>query len=100
MLSKFKMGLVSSLLTLGLSTSANASVLDPFCHGQFFNPVSHPNTNNFFPITIFGQAFGAPQSDNPPIMYSGATCNCPSIILSGSSVPGITLSYWLSLIHI
>ena len=68
--------------------------LDKLCHGEFFNPVSDPNSNNFFPISIFGKAFGGSKWNNPPIMHTGALCNCPSIILQGANSPGINISYW------
>ncbi|MDO6575395.1 hypothetical protein, partial [Staphylococcus pasteuri_A] len=40
------------------AAAAGGKGLDSLCHGEFFNPVSDPNSNNFFPISIFGKAFG------------------------------------------
>lgn len=90
--------LMSVFFTVNVNVYAEAGGgsggLESLCLGDFFNPVTDPNTNNFFPITIFGQAFGGSKIDNPPIMYTSALCMCPSIILQGVDSPGINISYW------
>lgn len=95
LINKLKLRACILILMSGFfSSNVYADALDSVCHGEFFNPVTDPNTNNFFPITIFGKAFGGSKWDNPPIMHTSPLCNCPSIILQGASVPGINITYW------
>ena len=61
------------------------------CHGKTFNPLSDPDWNNFFPITIAGIRMGP--NSNPPLMYEPAVCYCPSDLF-GEVLPGIGMTYW------
>jgi conjugal transfer pilus assembly protein TraU len=78
----------SSAATSASSVTSGTTV--NACHGQVFNPVSDPDWNNIFPITIMG-ASGGPNAD-PPLMYYAPWCVCPGIF--GIPSPGVTVTYW------
>lgn len=51
--------LLASTLALSLCVTARpALAVDPACHGKVFNPVTDPNWNDFFPVTIMGLTMG------------------------------------------
>ncbi|AOV18843.1 hypothetical protein BJI67_15885 (plasmid) [Acidihalobacter aeolianus] len=72
-------------LSLGIAT-AHASIA---CHGKFFNPVSDPNWNDGYPITVAGASIGG--NSNPPMMHENAICSCPTPY---GQMPGVGITYW------
>ena len=85
---------IIAFVILVCTSAVNAAGLSSVCKGRFFNPISDPNWNYALPIVLFGKAWGGSNSDNPPEMLSPAFCNCPSLYLGGTEVPGIFMSYW------
>lgn len=72
-------------------TSTSAATSQNSCKGRFFNPLSDPNWNDLFPITIFGvNIIGGAQ---PPIIHEPPICFCPSDFF-GMTLPGIGITYW------
>lgn len=61
------------------------------CKGSFFNPITDPDWNNIFPITIMGIQMGG--NSNPPMMHVPPVCVCPGRLL-GIPSPGIGITYW------
>jgi conjugal transfer pilus assembly protein TraU len=58
------------------------------CEGRVFNPVTHMNWNNSFPITVGGiRANAGDAPNNPPLHNMPALCNC-------GVKPGVGLTFW------
>lgn len=79
------------VLLVGFQSAANAVIS---CRGMSSPLVSvlfNMNWNNAFPITFAGVSAGP--NRNPPDMYKGAVCVCPSRLL-GIPVPGIMMTMW------
>jgi conjugal transfer pilus assembly protein TraU len=60
------------------------------CHGEMFNPITHTDWNNMYPITIMGVSMGA--GVNPPLMYEPPVCVCPGPF--GIPSYGIGITFW------
>lgn len=73
---------------------ANATV-PAICTGKFFNPISDPDWNTIFPITIAGaRIVGSSGNTNPPLMEAmPPVCVCPTILF-GIPFVGIGITYW------
>lgn len=71
-----------------VSSSAGSSL--NLCKGRFFNPISDPDWNNIFPITIMGIRLGG--NSNPPMMHVPPVCVCPGPL--GIPSIGIGITYW------
>lgn len=85
------MTLSTPLTYAAAATSGSAGgISGAACKGKFFNPVSDPDWNDVFPITVMGQKIG-PNSD-PPLMYEPPVCTCPGIL--GVPTPGIGVTFW------
>lgn len=84
---RWRTGLLIALSVIGLNSPAFAEGL---CKGDFFNPITDPDWNNIFPITILGMSLGG--NSNPPQMYVPPVCVCPGAM--GVPSPGIGITYW------
>lgn len=90
--------LVSALLLVAAacgSMPANAAqdggiVSGATCAGKMFNPITHLDWNNLFPITVAGVRLGS--NSNPPQMHMPPVCVCPGRF--GVPTPGIGVTYW------
>lgn len=80
--------LLAFALVLGLvSGSANAA-----CSGRFFNPITDPNWDYAFPISVAGIGIGGSLGGNPPLMRMSPICVCPGFF--GIPAVGIGVTYW------
>jgi conjugal transfer pilus assembly protein TraU len=70
---------------------ASTNVSKLACHGKVFNPLSDPDWNDLFPITIAGMPMGG--NENPAEMYEPPVCECPSYLF-GTPTIGVGVSYW------
>jgi len=85
----FLLGLFFALPTCVLA-QVSAAEGKLACQGRVFNPLSDPDWNNVYPITIADGPMG-PNAD-PPLMYEPAVCVCPGIF--GIPSYGIGITYW------
>lgn len=60
------------------------------CKGKMFNPISDPNWDYAFPISVAGVSFG--KGSNPPLMTMPPICVCPGYF--GIPAVGIGITYW------
>lgn len=87
-MNKLKSLILAGLLAVGLSSGAQAAAV---CTGDLFNPVTDPDWNNMFPITVAGVRVGG--TTNSPLMdMMPPICVCPSAL--GIPLPGIVITYW------
>lgn len=61
------------------------------CSGSLFNPVTDPDWNNMFPITIAGVRIGT-NTTSPLMEMMPPICTCPTIF--GFPMIGIGVTYW------
>lgn len=92
-----KRALGASLLALSLAvgsgTASAQGIAGGPCRGEVFDPVSDPNWNNMFPITIAGAESGSGKATpKPPLMHMDPVCTCPG--MAGASTPGVGMTYW------
>lgn len=93
---KFKKGLrkVAVAAVLCFSTFAiptAGAVVPAVCTGDFFNPFTDADWNNFFPITIAGVPIGDGRT-SPLMQMMPPVCTCPTIF--GIPFIGIGLTWW------
>lgn len=81
------LSVMSLLAALGLSTGAEA-----LCSGRFFNPITDPNWDYAFPISIAGVRTGKSMGGDPPMMRMSPVCTCPGHL--GIPAVGIGITYW------
>jgi conjugal transfer pilus assembly protein TraU len=62
------------------------------CSGRFFNPITDPNWDYAFPISVAGIEIGGSLGGNPPLMDISPICVCPGFL--GIPAPGIGVTYW------
>jgi len=82
--------LLLSMLLLPASAAASPLSGSAACRGTVFDPVSDPNWNNMFPVTVAGMSVGG--GSNPPLMNMDPVCMCPGPM--GVPTPGIGMTYW------
>lgn len=84
--------LLAAALALPTLVSAQ-SIPASLCTGQFFNPMSDPDWNNIFPITIAGAQMTSGGNTVTPLMaMMPPVCTCPTIF--GFPMVGIGITYW------
>jgi len=69
---------------------ASAQLTAAACHGRLFNPVTDPDWNYIYPITIMGVRTGG--QSGVPYHYVPPVCVCPGPF--GIPSVGIGLTYW------
>lgn len=89
-----KLAISMGLAMPALLTSPAAQAFVPaICTGQFFNPFSDADWNNFFPITIAGMQITSGSNTTAPLMQMmPPVCVCPTIF--GIPFIGIGLTWW------
>lgn len=90
---KYLKNRIFALMFLFLASTAKAVIPTP-CDGEFYNPISHTDWNNMFPITIMGAQL-SPSKGNTvaPLMQTmPPICVCPTIF--GIPLPGVGITYW------
>jgi conjugal transfer pilus assembly protein TraU len=81
-----------------LMAACSAQAVVPLiCTGKLFNPLTDPDWNNVFPITIAGVPLGAGINPiNPLMAVMPPVCICPTIL--GFPFIGIGVTYWQPLL--
>lgn len=82
---------LASTASTSITENASQKGSTNLCTGKIFNPVSDPDWNNIFPITIMGIRYG--KNQNPPLMRVPPICTCPGYWF-GTPSPGIGSSWW------
>lgn len=80
-------GLLAALPSLAMSQAVDGGLS---CQGEMFNPISDPDWNNMYPITIMGVSMG--EGKNPPLMYVPPVCTCPGPF--GIPSYGVGVTFW------
>lgn len=82
------------LLAFGAAPSSASIVPPAVCVGDIFNPLTDPDWNNFFPLTIAGAVITNGTNPRPtPLMAAmPPVCVCPTIF--GIPFIGIGITYW------
>lgn len=75
------------------SKDPGSAVNSALCTGKMFNPLSDPDWNNLFPMTVSGANITTGGRTNPPTMYNRPLCECVEIF-TGSTTVGVPYTMW------
>lgn len=80
---------LASALSLNLAYAQSSAASGASCQGSVWDPMTL-DTNNMYPITIFGVRTGS--YSDPPEMYEPPVCTCPGVF--GIPSEGIGSTFW------